>query len=87
MTERDEAIFLLKQVQAISQSPAGSQFPLDKPPLSFRTSTDERWVVALELWQVANDFNQKQREPAVADIVRLMTRLKQLYAIPDEEID
>ena len=87
MTERDVATLLLKQVRAITQSPGGSQLPLDKPALSFRTSTDERWVVVMELWHVANDFNKSQGEPTVADIVRLMSRLKQLYAIEDGEID
>ena len=87
MTERDEAILLLKQVRAISQSSVGSRLPLTKPTLSFRTSTDEKWVVALELWHMANDFNQNQGESAIADIVRLMSRVKQLYAVEEEEID
>lgn len=87
MTERDEAILLLKQVSAISQSSVGSRLPLTKPSFSFRTSTDEKWVVGLELWQMARDFNENQGEPAIADIVRLMNRVKLLYAIKDGEID
>ena len=87
MTQRDEVILLLKQVRAISQSSVGSRLPLTKPTLSLRTSTDEKWVVAMELWHIANDFNQNQGEPAIADIVRLMSRIKQSYAVEEGEID
>lgn len=87
MDQRDEAITLLKEAKAISQSAPGRRLALTRPRLSEWTSEDDRWLATVALYYVAKDHNNDEGGPAIADINRVRQRAQQIFRIEDAEID